>query len=132
VGQALPAGQDHHSVAAMRVLYAEVLKLPTILECTPEILQVIQGFKFLVHWHGTDGKWLKSLGTQTPVIDLGKIYNRCLLPVRQCMKASKERWGATQAIASLVLGGKWRNPHFSENDALMLRDCFEGLATLVA
>ena len=70
MGEALPAGQDHNSVAALKVLYAKVLKLPTILECTLEILEVIRGFKFIVHWHRSDGKWLKSLGTQTPAMIL--------------------------------------------------------------
>ncbi len=132
MGEALPAGQDHNNRAALEVLYRKVLTLPTIKECTQEIRQVIGKFKNIVHWHGTDGKWLKSLGIQTPAIDLGKVYNRTLLPVKQALQQANVPWGGSQSIAALVLGGKWRDPHFSENDCLMLRDCFEGLTTLVA
>jgi len=62
----------------------------------------------------------RSLGNKKTVIDLGKVVNRFLLPVRQCIKASKARCELNQAVACVVLEGKWRSPHLSFNDDLML------------
>jgi len=132
VGGPLQAGQDHTSKAGMNTLHAAVLKLPTIKACTTEILKVMEGFDFVVHWHGTNGRFLKSLGNKKPVIDLGKVFDRLLLPVRKCIKASKQRCKLSQVVSCVVLEGKWRSPHLSRNDTLMLRDSFEGLATLLA
>ena len=116
----------------MNTLHAAVLKLPTIKACTTEILKVMEGFDFVVHWHGTNGRFLKSLGNKKPVIDLGKVVDRLLLPVRKCIKASKTRCNLNQAVACVVLKGKWRSPHLSLNDALMRQDSFKGLAKLLA
>ena len=104
----------------MTVLHAAVIQLPTIEESTTEILRAIEGFESVVHFHGTDGKFLKSLGNKKPVIDLGKVIHRFLLPVRKCIKASKALCKIDQAVACVVLEGKWRSPHLSFNDDLKL------------
>ena len=116
----------------MGALHAAVIQLPTIKACTTEILGAIEGFESGVDYHGTDGHFLQSLGNKKPVIDLGKVFDRLLLPVRKCIKASKQRCKLSQVVSCVVLEGKWRSPHLSRNDTLMLRDSFEGLATLLA
>ncbi len=75
-------------------------------------------------------KFLEKLGNKKDIIDLGKVFERLLLPVRTHFKPKKIK--LSQEVACLVLGGKWRNPHLSQNDALMLKDSFEGLAKLLA
>ena len=75
--------------------------------------------------------FLQSLGYKKPMIDLGKVIERFLLPVRKSMKASNKRCKLNQAVACVVLKGKWRSPHLSLNDALMLQDSFKGLAKLL-
>ena len=116
----------------MEALHDAVRKLDTIEESTTEILRAIEGFESVVHWHGTDGHFLQSLGNKKPVIDLGKVVDHLLLPVRKCIKASKAHCNLNQAVACVVLKGKWRSPHLSLNDALMRQDSFKGLAKLLA
>ena len=132
MGSPLPAGEDHTSQAAMTVLHAAVIQLPTIEESTTEILGAIAGFESGVHFHGTDGHFLQSLGYKKPMIDLGKVIERFLLHVRKSMKASNKRCKLNQAVACVVLKGKWRSPDLSLNDALMLQDSFKGLVKLLA
>jgi hypothetical protein len=103
VRRPLPAGEDHTSQAAMEALHFAVRKLPTIGESTTEILRAIEGFESVVHWHGTDGHFLQSLGNKKPVIDLGKVFHRFLLPVRKCIKTSKALCKIDQAVAF----GRW-------------------------
>ena len=67
----------------MKALHFAVQKRPTIEESTTEILRAIEGFESVVHFHGTDGKFLKSLGNKKPVIDLGKVIHRFLLPPQE-------------------------------------------------
>jgi hypothetical protein len=45
----------------MEALHFAVRKLPTIEESTTEILRSIEGFEIVVHWHGTNGRFLQSL-----------------------------------------------------------------------
>jgi hypothetical protein len=116
----------------MEALHFAVRKLPTIGESTTEILRAIEGFESVVHWHGTDGHFLQSLGNKKPVIDLGKVFHRFLLPVRKCIKTSKALCKIDQAVACVLLEGKWISPHLSLNDALMLQESFKGFAKLLA
>ena len=116
----------------MSVLHAAVIQLHTIEESTTEILGAIAVFENVVHFHGTDGHFLQSLGNKKPVIYLGKVIDHFLLPVRQCMKASNKRCTLNQAVACVVLKGMWRSPHLSLNDVLMLQDSFKVLAKLLA
>ncbi len=100
----------------MEALHAAVIQLPTIQASTTEILGAIAGFESCVHYHGADAHFLQSLGYAKPMVDLGKVIDRFLLPVRRRMKASNK---------------KWRSPHLSVNDALMLYELFKGLVELL-
>ena len=75
-----------------------------------------------MHYHGTNGHFLQSLGYEKPMINLGQVINRFFLPVRQGMKASNKDCTLSQVVAGVVLKGTWRSPHLSVNDALMLYD----------
>jgi hypothetical protein len=86
----------------MKALHFAVCQLPTIGESTTEILRVIEGFESVVHFHGTHGKFLQSLGNKKPVIDLGKVIHRFLLPVRKSMKASNALCKIDQAVACVL------------------------------
>ena len=126
-----PAGEDYKSPAAIKRLHAEIIQLPTIEESTADILGVIQGFDFVVHFHGTDHHFLRKIGNTQTVLDLGKLVHRFFLPVRKSMRASKQGCTLNQAVTCIVLQGTWRSPHLSLNDALMLQDSFKGLAKLL-
>ena len=131
VEEDVPAGQDRHSAVAMQRLYRKVIALPTIADSTAEILQVIARFKRVLHWHGSDGRWLKKLGSTTPSINLGHMYNRFMMPVKKYMDDNHVLYGATQEIACVAVGGTWKSPHFSQNDAEMLDATSQGLVKLV-
>jgi hypothetical protein len=131
VGNPLPAGADHTCAAAMDALHAAVIQRPTIKACTTEILGAIAGFESGVHYHGADGHFLQSLGYAEPMVDLGKVIDRFLLPVRRRMQASNKDCKLSQSVACVVLKGKWRSPHHSVNDAWMLYESFKGLVELL-
>jgi hypothetical protein len=116
----------------MQRLHQAVIKLPTIQQCAKPILHALAQFDKILHWHGTDDKFLKQLGYTIPVMDLGKVFEQLMKPVRQHFKARGEKIKLSQEVACIVLGGKWLAPHLAENDALMLRDCFLGLCQLLA
>ena len=128
----VPVNEDHNSPAAMQRLHQAVIKLPTIQQCAELILKALDQFDKILHWHGTDDKFLDQLGNTTPVMDLGKVFEQLMKPVRKHFKSRGEKIKLSQEVACIVLGGKWLNPHLAENDALMLRDCFLGLSKLLA
>jgi len=115
----------------MDALHAAVIQRPTIKACTTEILGAIAGFESGVHYHGADGHFLQSLGYAEPMVDLGKVIDRFLLPVRRRMQASNKDCKLSQSVACVVLKGKWRSPHHSVNDAWMLYESFKGLVELL-
>ena len=108
-------------------LYHKVIALPTIADSTAEILEVVKRFKRVLHWHGADGRWLKKLGSTMPSINLGHMYNRFMMPVKKYMDDNNVLYGATQEIACVAVGGTWKTPHFSQNDADMLAATSQGL-----
>ena len=112
-------------------LYHKVIALPTIADSTAEILEVVKRFKRVLHWHGADGRWLKKLGSTMPSINLGHMYNRFMMPVKKYMDDNNVLYGATQEIACVAVGGTWKSPHFSQNDAEMLDATSQGLVKLV-
>jgi hypothetical protein len=131
---ALPAGANYSDPAAMTrmtALHAAVIQLPTIEATKTDILRAIAGFERGVHYHGADAHFLKGLGYVKPVVDLGKVIARFLLPVRRRMKAANKGCTLSQSVACLVLKGEWRSPHLSVNDAHMLYSSFEGLINLL-
>jgi hypothetical protein len=84
-----------------------------------------------VHYHGADAHFLQSLGYAKPMVDLGKIIHRFLLPVRRRMQGLGKDCTLSQSVACVVLNGEWRSPHLSVNDAWMLYESFEGLVELL-
>jgi hypothetical protein len=129
MGCSIPADQDRR--AALQALHARVILLPTIPECAAQICQVLARFDLAVHWHGTDWHFLLRVGSKTPVMDLGKVFARFFLPVRRRIKES-EVCELNQAVACLVVGGEWQEPHDSLGDAIMLEGTFKGVSTLFA
>ena len=65
------------------------------------------------------------------MVDLGKIIDRFLLPVRRRMKAANVACILSQSVAYVVLKGKWRSPHALVNNAHMFYESFEGLVKLL-
>ena len=43
-----------------------------------------------------------------------------MMPVKKYMDDNHVLYGATQEIACVAVGGTWKSPHFSQNDAEML------------
>ena len=94
----------------MSVLHAAVIQLHTIEESTTEILGAIAGFENVVHFHGTDGHFLQSLGNKKPVIYLGKVIDHFLLPAsRIVQRALCERMlrKLSQLVAEANLKEQW-------------------------
>ena len=133
-GDLLHFGQRYNGSAAMCRLHAAVVKLPTISASKDDILEVLKRFKCIHHWRGADGRWLRKIGCDIDIIDLGLLYQRFMAPVkREIEKAQGKRmYGASQAIACVALGGDLRPPHFSEADAAMCWSVFLELVSRVA
>ena len=129
MGCSIPADQDRR--AALQALHARVILLPTIPECAAQICQVLARFDLAVHWHGSDWHFLLHVGSKTPVMDLGKVFARFFLPVRNSIKVFQV-CELNQAVACLVFAGEWQEPHDSLHDASMLEGTFKGLSTLFA
>jgi len=99
VGNPLPAGADHTCAAAMDALHAAVIDQPTKEACTTEILEAIAGFESGVHYHGANALFLQSLGYAKPMVDLGKIIHRFLLPVRRRMQGLGKDCTLSKSVA---------------------------------
>jgi hypothetical protein len=54
-------------------------------------------------------------------MDLGKVFNRFFLPVRQRLKKSQV-CELSQAVACLVVGGQWQEPHMTRSPT---RSCWK-------
>ena len=129
MGFPIPADQDRS--AAFQALHAQVILLPTIPQCAADICKVLAKFDLAVHWHGTDWHFLLSVGSKTPVMDLGRVFARFFLPVRNRIKESQV-CELNQAVACLVFAGEWQEPHDSLHDASMLEGTFKGVSALFA
>jgi len=99
VEKPLPAGADHTCPDAMDTLHAAVIRRPTIEASTTEILGAIAGFESGVHYHGADAHFLQSLGYAKPMVDLGKIIHRFLLPVRRRMQGLGKDCTLSKSVA---------------------------------
>jgi hypothetical protein len=128
----VPVNESYRTPAAMKRFHQAVIQLPTIQQCAELILKAGRSFDKILHWHGTDDKFLDQLGNTTPVMDLGKVFEQLMKPVREHFTARGEKIKLSQEVACILLGGKWLNPHLAENDALMLSDCFLRLSKLLA
>ncbi len=133
-GDLLLFGQRYNDSAAMRRLHAAVVKLPTIAASKDDILKVLKRFKCIHHWCGADGRWLRKIGCDIDIIDLGLLYQRFMVPVKSEIENAqgKAMYDASQAIACVAVGGALRPPHFSEADAQMCWSVFLELVSRVA
>ena len=132
MGTELPTDEDYKSPAARLRLYDEVLKLPTIEDSSAEMLDAFDQCDEVWHWHGHDGKFIEKLGSMKKALDLGKVFEGLMRPVRLHFWASGQRISLNQEVACVLLGGQWRKPHLSRNDALMLQDCVRAMAERLA
>ena len=123
---------DHNEKGAMKRLHEAVIELDTVDECAKRWQEALNKFDVVITWHGTDHKYLKHLGTSAEILDLGQVFEELMAPVRAHFKSTGEQIKLSQEVASILLSGKWLPPHLSENDALMLRNCFLVLSKLQA
>jgi hypothetical protein len=124
----LSPGETHRTPAAMWRLFRAVCRLPKIKDSAGLMCTAIEPFRTVVHWHGSDDAFLRSIGVQKTFIDLGKVFERFMRPVRKHFRALGERIKFSQEVACLVLSDTSLPPHKSQNDAKMLLKCLEELA----
>ena len=110
------------------MLHAAVIKLPTLDHVADEIKQFVgPNCMAAIHFLGTDHKFLEEIKFEPVVIDLGTVVHAFLRPVRCQVQAELGyECKLNQGVCALVFGGKWKEPHLSESDVLMLIDTLKG------